>query len=117
MQNALYGKFAMQRERIMYADISERDKLEAEGHTVSEIIYDMNGIRMEFLEYDGYAMAEYIQPHISAYITSIARILLFKGLKYAHEKEFWLIVIRTVVQQLRNFLIKWFTIKSMESGS
>ncbi|MEB8989459.1 DNA polymerase [Bacillus cereus] len=86
MQNALYGKFAMQRERIMYADISERDKLEAEGHTVSEIIYDMNGIRMEFLEYDGYAMAEYIQPHISAYITSIARILLFKGLKYAHEK-------------------------------
>ncbi|MEK5046161.1 DNA polymerase [Bacillus sp. FSL L8-0637] len=86
MQNALYGKFAMQRERVMYADISDREKLEAEGHTVSKVIYNMNGIHMEFLEYDGYAMAEYIQPHISAYITSIARIILYKGLKYAEEK-------------------------------
>ncbi|TSI12486.1 hypothetical protein FOT98_18360 [Bacillus sp. HY001] len=86
VQNSLYGKFAMQRERLMYASYDAKDELESEGYEPYTIEYKRNGLDFKFLEYLGEINAEYIQPHLSAYITSFARMELYKGLRYMHQK-------------------------------
>lgn len=83
MQNSLYGKFGMKRVRKTLLDIDELPKCEER--------LDKYGYRFvvlenplidgeEFIEAEIASKAPYIQPHIAAYVTSLARIVLYKGL-------------------------------------
>jgi hypothetical protein len=78
MQNSLYGKFGMRREREALVDISEKKKLEEEKQTFFEIhntILDVKFLRTKIKSF-----AKYIQVHIAAYVTAYARILLYESM-------------------------------------
>ncbi len=88
MQNSLYGKFGMRRVRKTLLDIDQLEKCEER--------YNKYGYRYmvlenpliegdEFIEAEIASKAPYIQPHIAAYVTSLARIVLYKGLIEQHE--------------------------------
>lgn len=80
IQNSLYGKFGMNRTRVSMGDMEERYDLRMKGIPFKEFKHDCNGIKLEFIQYMSESKASYIQPHIAAYVTSYARILLFRGL-------------------------------------
>jgi hypothetical protein len=69
--NSLYGKFGMRRERKTFMPIEEKDNY-SEGE-YRECKHKTLG---KFIEVETYSNAEYIQPHLSAYVTAHARILL-----------------------------------------
>lgn len=78
MQNSLYGKFGMRRERVCYYPVEMKEELYNQKIPYLEIIHPQTGIT--FLEAMAEVEVDYIQPHISAYVTSYARILLFNAL-------------------------------------
>jgi hypothetical protein len=80
LQNSLYGKFGMKRIRSTFKNIEQLDKVkrEAEKYRVHE--HTKNGLNLKFVEHLMESKAQYIQPHIAAYVTSYARILLLRGL-------------------------------------
>lgn len=77
-QNALYGKFGMKRQRMCYADLEEIDKVKESK--LPYRVHKNEALGLEFIEHVAEATANYIQPHIAAYVTSYARILLYRGL-------------------------------------
>lgn len=81
MQNGLSGKFAMKRDITSYCSTDKKEKLEAEGKPYIELTYNRHkGNEQKYLLYKSRSNAKYIQPHISAYISSYGRIQLFKKL-------------------------------------
>lgn len=86
VQNALYGKFGMNRKRTTYGDMNERYDLDDKDIPYRVHKHSSNGIQMEFIEYLTESKAMYIQPHIASYVTAYARILLYRGLKEQHAK-------------------------------
>lgn len=84
MQNSLYGKFGMQRIRQTILPITEIENCEKKGYPYIELFNPIYG--QEFIEAAVPSSAPYIQPHIAAYVTSYARILLYRGLIKQLEK-------------------------------
>ncbi|MFD9950934.1 DNA polymerase, partial [Nonomuraea sp. NPDC059022] len=84
MQNALYGKFGMQRVRQTILPVTEIETCEEKGYPYVELFNPVYG--QEFIEAAVPSKAPYIQPHIAAYVTSYARILLYRGLIKQLEK-------------------------------
>jgi hypothetical protein len=79
MQNSLYGKFGMHRIRETMLPVEMIEKCEEKGYPYAYKSHP-------FIEGEQFIVAqipshaEYIQPHIAAYITSMARIVLYQGL-------------------------------------
>jgi hypothetical protein len=71
--NSLYGKFGQMPEKEMYC-------LERNAPEGSTPILDANGIPTEFAKYKKISSASHLLPHISAAITSKARLELLKML-------------------------------------
>lgn len=89
MQNSLYGKFGMKRIRKTLLEISELDKCEERlnKYGYRYIVLENPLIEGdEFIEAEIASKAPYIQPHIASYVTSLARIVLYKGLLEQQEK-------------------------------
>ncbi|MBT2718063.1 DNA polymerase [Bacillus sp. ISL-57] len=83
MQNSLYGKFGMRRLRRSLLPIEELDKCKERYRTKGYRYIVLNNPLIEgdeFIEADIASHAPYIQPHIAAYVTSLARIVLYKGI-------------------------------------
>lgn len=80
VQNSLYGKFGMRRERTTYVNLSDMDKLDEEGKPYVHHKYNHNLMNVDFLETITISKAEYIQPHIAGTVTAYARIILLRGL-------------------------------------
>jgi hypothetical protein len=78
MQNSLYGKFGMQRLRKTLLPVTQIEKCEEKGYDYVE--YENPLLGGTFIEAEIPSYAKYIQPHIAAYVTSYARILLYRGL-------------------------------------
>ncbi|HBH1802306.1 TPA: hypothetical protein KRM58_003526 [Clostridioides difficile] len=82
MLNTLYGKFGMIRVRntyLNYSDIAvEELKEKQEQYVIHE--HTNNLMNVKFIETLFRSKAQYIQPQISAYVTSYARILLYEAL-------------------------------------
>ncbi|OBS85776.1 DNA polymerase [Bacillus pumilus] len=85
MQNSLYGKFGMQRVRQTILPITEKEKCEEKEYPYIELFNPIYGD--DFIEAAIPSTARYIQPHIAAYVTSLARIELYNGLMRQLEKE------------------------------
>ncbi len=79
IQNSLYGKFGMKRERQTYINDTEenRAKLIQKGKKFLTIVLSCKKTMLLIISH---SYAKYIQPHISAYITSLARLELFKAI-------------------------------------
>lgn len=84
MQNSLYGKFGMRRERKTISNIEKVEELEAEGE--SYYIIHNTTLGVDMVSHWSYSTAKYIQPHIAAYVTSFARILLYRSLMACVQK-------------------------------
>lgn len=82
VQNALYGKFGMNRKRQTLLDIEKKDELLEKGLVEGEDFFTSFHpvLNKEFIQTEMRANAQYIQPHLAAYVTSYARILLYEGL-------------------------------------
>jgi hypothetical protein len=109
MSNTLYGKYGMIRTRNCFSDISKLptikkkfDDAVQEGlekglspdeamKKASQFSYHVHKhtkslVNIQFIEILYKSRAEYIQPHIAAYVTSYARIELLRGLIRQHNK-------------------------------
>ncbi|MGE7954930.1 DNA polymerase [Lysinibacillus xylanilyticus] len=89
MQNSLYGKFGMRRVRKTLLPIDELDKCEERLNKYGYRYIVLENPLIdgdEFIEAEIASKAPYIQPHIAAYVTSLARIVLYKGLIEQQEK-------------------------------
>lgn len=84
MQNSLYGKFGMKRIRETLLPKSAIKKCIEKGYKYNDYINPLYGGE-EFIQAHIPSFAKYIQPHIAAYVTSLARILLYRGLMKQHE--------------------------------
>lgn len=82
--NSLYGKFGMRREFVTLFNVEDEDKvIKKVGNEYSRIYnphYDK-----EMLLAITPAHAEYIRVHISAYITSMARLVLYEAMEVIME--------------------------------
>lgn len=89
VQNALYGKFGMKRIREALLDMAHLEKCEERQEK-----YGLNFMVLhnpildggKFIKAEVESAAEYIQPHVAAYITSMARIVLYRGILQQLEK-------------------------------
>lgn len=84
VQNSLYGKFGMRRDRSTYTDYYNLQKLKDENKEFF-IKVSENFPGLKFIEYTTTAESRYIQPQIAAYVTSYARLELLKGLYQQEE--------------------------------
>ncbi|PGZ45130.1 hypothetical protein COE56_27875 [Bacillus anthracis] len=81
MQTALYGRFAMRRIQTSYCNVEEEEKRKSEGSIYVKKQYTkFKGSEQEYIMYKSISQSKTIQPHISAYITSYARVKLYKDL-------------------------------------
>ena len=80
MLNTLYGKFGMKRERSTFIDIADLTEEELEELPILRHRYNKHLTDIEFAETTVTSKAAYIQPHIAAYVTSYARLILLDGL-------------------------------------
>ena len=76
VQNSLYGKFGMKRERVVYERYEEKRCEKIKLKTQVARISGFNGSDM--ISYNKLAFADYIRPYLSAFITSYARLELLK---------------------------------------
>lgn len=89
MQNSLYGKFGMRRVRKTLLPISELSKcIKRENEQGLRYIVLKNPLvgNEQFIEAEIKSSAMYIQPHVAAYVTSLARIVLYRGLIQQYSK-------------------------------
>ena len=77
IQNSLYGKFGMKREREAYFPVEKEKMLIEKGRKYLRINLDSEN---EVLVSTKIIRADYIRPHIAAYVTSYARMYLYKGI-------------------------------------
>lgn len=90
IQNSLYGKFGMRRERDTLAnhtdelelELAEKEKEIIESGEYKKVyrIFYHPYLKKKFIETPIISRADYIQPHIAAYVTSYARILLYESI-------------------------------------
>lgn len=85
MQNSLYGKFGMHRIRETMLPKEMAEKCEEKGYVYSYKSHPLIEGE-EFIVAQIPSHAEYIQPHIAAYVTSLARIVLYRGLIAQYKK-------------------------------
>lgn len=78
VQNSLYGKFGMRRERESLANYEKHIDLDMKGESYD--IFFHEELNMKFVQHVTYSKAKYIQPHIAVFITARARLLLLDGL-------------------------------------
>ncbi len=86
MQNSLYGKFGMNRERDglkMHTEELEEELIENE---IKYRVFYHPFLKRKFIESPTISKAEYIQPHIAAFVTSYARCLLYESIMHQLEK-------------------------------
>lgn len=76
MQNSLYGKFGMNRLRKTFMDIEDESELEPD--TYIKVRNPM--LDKDFIITTKKVNAQYIQPHVAAYVTSLARLVLYEAL-------------------------------------
>lgn len=78
MQNSLYGKFGMNRKRKTLLDLEDEQECKDKGYPYMKYKHPL--LKKEFLFAEIEADAQYIQPHIAAYVTSLARLVLYEAL-------------------------------------
>ena len=84
IMNSLYGKFGMRRKFHTLRDIEDLEAVQKTGEDYATIYnphYDK-----EMIETITYTKAEYIRVHISAYITSLARLVLYDAMEQVEAK-------------------------------
>lgn len=97
MLNSLYGKFGTQRERDTYTDYSEEELLSIQKsllerkkimkHIKTDVRkMKFHKINQEVIRYVKELESPYIQVQLSAYVTSYARILLYRTMKEIERK-------------------------------
>lgn len=86
-QNSLYGKFGMKRIRQSLFLYSEEKIKELDDKEKSYREFYHPYLKKKFIESETESKAEYIQPHIAAYVTSYARILLYESIMHQLEKR------------------------------
>lgn len=86
MSNSLSGKFGAKREVSSMFNEDKAEKLEGQGIKYIKCSYNRFETEQKYLLATTRLNSKYIQPHLSAYITSYARIFLFKQLKEQKEK-------------------------------
>lgn len=79
MQNSLYGKMGMHRERNVYENFDETKKKELEKK--DNLVGVFQNIFGKVMSYNKFFFADYITPQFSALITSYARLELLKSMK------------------------------------
>lgn len=77
IQNSLYGKFGMRREREGYLNEDKEDRLNQKGIPYLKIKL---GCGKNVLLLMKNIRAKYIRPHIAAYVTSYARMVLYEAI-------------------------------------
>lgn len=84
IQNSLYGKFGMSRERRVYEIYTDkkRETLDAKEIPNAKVQSYYGGI--DLLTYNKTVYADYIRPHYASFITSYSRIILCQAM---HEVE------------------------------
>ncbi|HFJ9245027.1 TPA: DNA polymerase [Bacillus cereus] len=81
MQTSLYGRFAMRRIQTSYCNAEDEEKRQKEGSIYVKKQYTkFKGLEQEYIMYKSIAQSKTIQPHISAYITSYARVKLYNDM-------------------------------------
>jgi len=75
IQNSLYGKFGMIRERIVYENYKEekRIRIEAKGGICARV-YTV--LKQDLIKYTKFFVADYIKPQFSVFVTAYSRIEL-----------------------------------------
>jgi hypothetical protein len=86
VQNSLYGKFGMNRERDGLKMYTEELEHELKATETKYRIFEHPFLKRKFIESPTFSKAEYIQPHIAAFVTSYARILLYESIMHQVEK-------------------------------
>ena len=92
IQNSLYGKFGMRRERICYENWNEKkaeklqERAEKLGRPEMGPAKICTSLRQDLLKYRKIFFADYIRPHFSVFVTSYARIELAKQLHRLEER-------------------------------
>jgi hypothetical protein len=89
MQNSLYGKFGMKRIRksLMGFDQLEKCEQRFKEHKLRYVVLENPLVEgQKFIEAETESDKDYIQPHIAAYVTSLARTVLYNGLIMQSEK-------------------------------
>ncbi len=86
IQNSLYGKFGMKREREAYYTVDKESMLIKRGKKYLKIKLDCDN---EILVSTKKVRADYIRPHIAAYVTSYARIYLFNGIMINPDRVYY----------------------------
>lgn len=76
IQNSLYGKFGMIREREVYKDVKHESKIIEKGNPCLRI--RLLGFEEEVLFTHQILYLNYVKPHIAAYVTSYARMFLYQ---------------------------------------
>ncbi|MGE2624297.1 hypothetical protein ACQH8C_24410, partial [Escherichia coli] len=72
------GRFAMRRIQTSYCNAEDEGKRQKEGSIYVKKQYTkFKGLEQEYIMYKSIAQSKTIQPHISAYITSYARVKLY----------------------------------------
>ena len=79
IMNSLYGKFGMRRKFHTLRDMEDLEKVMESGELYS-VIYNPHYDK-EMIETITHSKAEYIRVHISAYITSVARLVLYEAMQ------------------------------------
>jgi len=82
IQNSLYGKFGMSRERIVYEPHTAEkvEELEKKKIDYAEVC-TYNG-KTNLLKYEKYVYTDYIRPQFASFITAYARVELCKAMHY-----------------------------------
>ncbi len=85
LQNSLYGKFGMNREKRGYKRYTRKEyqKMKKKNYNCATI-YLGNEV---WIVYDKRLYADYIHPEISAFITCYARLHLYRGIRMAQEMQ------------------------------
>ncbi|MES5849462.1 MULTISPECIES: DNA polymerase [unclassified Bacillus cereus group] len=85
--NALYGKFGMRRIQKAFCNVEDEAERIAKGEDYVKLTYSkVKGIKQEFIQYATVSKSAYIQPHVSALITSLGRISHYEMIKEQEAK-------------------------------
>lgn len=80
VQNSLYGKFGMRRDRRTLLEGSEEEINKLNEQNKEYLQFNHPLLNMDMIQFVDDVEASYIQPHLAGYVTAYARILLYEGL-------------------------------------
>lgn len=85
LQNSLYGKFGMNRQKKGYKKYNRLEYKKMKDKNINcATVYLGNE---KWIEYEKRLYADYIHPEISAFITCYARLWLFRGIRIAQDMQ------------------------------